>query len=168
MAFDALATQEARTSDSKLLHSPRLVAIGLSEGYETWPPIGRHHAFVIVWSKYRLGLPSAPLHYGLTWSVGIPTVFQTPVTVPLHSPTAGNCLPLGLCKGTVKESREVRKDQWAPDIARSFFCTIVSTDGWAFGVSSKFYQRSETRRLYRAHAVIRCLMRVQKSFQRCP
>ena len=31
----------------KLLHSPSLVAIGLSVGYETWPPIGWHHAFVI-------------------------------------------------------------------------------------------------------------------------
>ena len=40
---------------------------------------------VIDWFKYRLGLPSAPLHYGLTWPVGILTVFQTPVTVPLHS-----------------------------------------------------------------------------------
>ena len=43
-------------------------------------------SFVIGWSKYRLGLPSAPLHYGLTWPVGIPTVFQTQVTGPSHSP----------------------------------------------------------------------------------
>ena len=26
--------------------------------------------------KYRLGLPSAPLHYGLTWPVGISTIFR--------------------------------------------------------------------------------------------
>ena len=58
---------------------------------------------MIGWSKDSLGLPSAPLHYGLKWPVGIPTVFQTPVTVPLHC----NCLPLGLCKGTVKESTVV-------------------------------------------------------------
>ena len=45
---------------------PSLVAVGLSVGYETWPPIGWHHPFVIGWSKDRLGLPSAPLHYGLT------------------------------------------------------------------------------------------------------
>ena len=70
----------------RLLHSLSLVAIGLSVGKETWPPIGWHHPFVIGWSKYRLGLPSAPLHYGLMWPVGIPTLFQTPVTVPLHSP----------------------------------------------------------------------------------
>ena len=56
--------------------------------WETWPPIGWNHAFVIGWSKDKLGLPSAPLHYGLTWPVGIPTVFQTPVTVPLHCPSA--------------------------------------------------------------------------------
>ena len=72
----------------RLLHSPSLVAVGLSVWYETWPPIDWHHPFVIGWSKGRLELPSAPLHYGLTWPVGIPTVFQTPVTVPLHC----NCL----------------------------------------------------------------------------
>ena len=66
--------------------------------YETWP----YHPFVIGWSKDRLGLPSAPLHYGLTWPVGIPTVFQITVTVPLRC----NCLSLGLCKGVVKESTE--------------------------------------------------------------
>ena len=40
-----------------LLHSPSLVAVGLPIGYETWPPIGWHHPFVIGWSKYRLDLP---------------------------------------------------------------------------------------------------------------
>ena len=92
----------------RLLNSPSLVAIGLSVGYETWPPIGWHHAFVIDWSKYRLGLPSAPLHYGLTWPVGILTIFQTPVTVPLYSLNArhfGRQMPaVGLCMGTVKST----------------------------------------------------------------
>ena len=55
-----------------MLHSPNLLAIGLSARSETWPPIGWHHPFVISWSKYRLGLPSAPLHYGLMWPVWIP------------------------------------------------------------------------------------------------
>ena len=44
-----------RPADSKRLHSPRLVTIGLSVVYETWPPIGWHHAFLTVWFKYRLG-----------------------------------------------------------------------------------------------------------------
>ena len=90
----------------RLLHSPSLVAIGLSVGYETWPPIGWHLPFVIGWSKDRLGLPSAPLHYGLKWPVGFPTAIQTSVTVLLHCPN-GNCLLLGLCKGTVKESTDI-------------------------------------------------------------
>ena len=51
---------------SRLLHGPSLVDIGLLVGLETWPQIGWHHPFVIGWSKYRLGLLSAPLHYGLT------------------------------------------------------------------------------------------------------
>ena len=83
---------------------------------------GRHYPPMVGRSKYRLGLPSAPLHYGLMWPVGISTDFQTPLTVPLHSPNgrqmpavravqgdcervSGKCLPLGLCKGTVKESK---------------------------------------------------------------
>ena len=89
----------------RLLHSPSLVAIGLSVGYEAWHPIGWHHAFAIGWSKYRLRLPSAPLHYGLPWPMGIPPFFQTSVTVPLHSTNGRQYLPLGLCKGIVKESR---------------------------------------------------------------
>ena len=50
---------------------------------------------LIGWSKYRRGLPSTPLHYGLTWPVGIPIIFlnnsyrfSDPVIVPLHSPTS--------------------------------------------------------------------------------
>ena len=39
----------------RLPHSPSLLAIVLSVGYETWPPIGWHHTFLIGWSKYTLG-----------------------------------------------------------------------------------------------------------------
>ena len=88
----------------RLLYSPSLVAPGLSMGYKTWPAIGWHHTFVIGWSKYRLGLPRAPLHFGLTWPVGIRTVSQTPVTVPLHSPNGRQMPAVRVCKGTVKES----------------------------------------------------------------
>ena len=88
----------------RLLHSPSLVSIGLSVGYETWPAIGWYHAFVIGWSKYRLGLPSVPLYYGLTWPVGIPTIFQTPVTVPLHSRNGRQMPVVRAVQGTVKES----------------------------------------------------------------
>ena len=77
----------SRDIDVRLLHGPILLAIGLSMGYEKWPPIGWRHDFVIGRSKYRLGLPSSRLHYGLTWSVWIPNVFQTPVTGPSHSPS---------------------------------------------------------------------------------
>ena len=65
-------------------------------GYGGWPPIGWHHAFVIGWSKYGFGLPGTPLLYGITWPVWIPTIFKTPMAIPLQ------CLSLGLCKGTVK------------------------------------------------------------------
>ena len=87
------------TQKYRLLHSPSLVAIGLSVRYETWPPIGRHHPFVIDWSKDRSGLPSAPLHYGPTWPVGIPTVFETPVTVPLRCPNGRQLRAVGAVQG---------------------------------------------------------------------
>ena len=55
-------------SGHRLLHSPSLVAVGLSVGYETWPPIGwlLVSPFCDWLSNDRLGLPSAPLHYGIT------------------------------------------------------------------------------------------------------
>ena len=111
--------------NSRLLHSLNLVAIGLSVGYETRLPIGWHCAFVTGWSRYRLGLPSAPLHYGLTWPVGIPTVFQTLVTVPLHSPN-GRQMPA---------VRAVQRGLWNlhlnPDNDKGVSC-IVAHSRWHF------------------------------------
>ena len=53
---------------SRLLHSPSLVGLELSVRHETWYPS------VIGWSKYMLHLPRVPLHFGLTWPVGISAV----------------------------------------------------------------------------------------------
>ena len=44
----------AVTSLSRQLHSPTIVAVGLSVGYETRNPIGWHHRFMIGWFKFRL------------------------------------------------------------------------------------------------------------------
>ena len=68
------------------------MAMGLLVGYERWPSIGWYHSFMIVWSKYQLGLPSAPLHHGITLPVRISTVCQIPETAPLHS-SDGRQLP---------------------------------------------------------------------------
>ena len=62
------------TGKSRLLHSPSLVTIVLSVGYETWPAIGWHHLFVIGRCKYRLGLPRVTMHCRLTWPIF--TVFR--------------------------------------------------------------------------------------------
>ena len=107
----------------RLLYSPSMVAIGLSVRYETWPLTGWHHAFVIGWSKYRLGLPSAPLHYGLMWPVGTPTIFQTPVTVPLHSPN-GRQMPA------------IRAVQW--DCERVYVPIEMQGECWWVGVVDIF------------------------------
>ena len=88
-----LGTRNERLAVSwrpRLLHSPNMVVIGLSVGYETWPPID--WPFVISCFRYRLGMPSAPWRYGLTWPLGIPTVFQTRVTASFSSPN-GRQLP---------------------------------------------------------------------------
>ena len=83
--LDGLAPIGARRLQAKavrrLLRSPIPVAI-LSIRYETWPPIGWHHPFVIGLSKYS----HSSLSCGLTWPVGMTTVFQRPLTMPLHSP----------------------------------------------------------------------------------
>ena len=44
-----------------------------------------------------------PLHYGLMWTVGIPTVFEH------HWQSPCTALTAGLCKGTVKESNGLRE-----------------------------------------------------------
>ena len=68
----------------RLLDSPSLVAIALSAGNETWPPVGWHDPFVIGWSKYGLGMPQ--LQCIMSSPVGFKTIFQRSLTVPLHSP----------------------------------------------------------------------------------
>ena len=84
--FRHIKSAALHCATSRLLHSLSLVAVGLSVGYETWPPIGWNRPFEISWSTCRLELPCVPKHYRLTWSMGIYTVLQRPLTVPLHSP----------------------------------------------------------------------------------
>ena len=72
----------------RLLHSPRLVAVGLSVGYEIWPHIGWYADSVISWS---IDWETSQLHwilgdYGMKLLVGISIIFEMPQTVPLHSP----------------------------------------------------------------------------------
>ena len=75
----------------KLFHSPSLRAEWLSVGFETWPPISCFAYCVIGWFKYRLGNSSHAMHYGLTWSVEIPTLFQRPLAMPAVRAEQGGC-----------------------------------------------------------------------------
>ena len=70
-----------------MLQSPGLVAIGLSAGYETWPPIGWHHAFLWL-VGLNIGCDCLMSHciLGSCNLLGISTVFRMPLTVPMHSP----------------------------------------------------------------------------------
>ena len=68
---------------NRLLHSPSLVALGLSGEYETWPPIGWHCHFVIGQSKYNVVIASVVISWN-RWE--FPPYFQRALTVPLRSP----------------------------------------------------------------------------------
>ena len=114
---------------NRLLHNSSLVAIRLSVGYETWPPIGWHHPFVIGWFEYRLGLPSAPLHYGLIWPEGIPTVL----------PPYCHWQPLRLFKGTVKESTVSMIIIWWSRKIPLFYIEITYKIGCFFLTPCRFY-----------------------------
>ena len=82
---------------------------GLRVALETCPPIDCVTDCIVGWSIYKLGNSSHVVHYGLTWKVGISTVFKRTLTIPCTDLTAGKCLPLGLCKETVEEFTKVWK-----------------------------------------------------------
>ena len=90
----------------RLLHSLSLVAVGLSVVYETWPT-----GVTNVW----LDIDRGSLHCSAFYvscnalkahmSVWNPYHFPKATHNPLHSPNGRHkCLPLGLCKETVKQS----------------------------------------------------------------
>ena len=93
-ADDEICTmyQWAAQDHVRLLNSPSLLAMGLSQGCKFWPPISWHQPFVIACAKFKLGDVSVVMHSGFMWGVGISTLFETPLPVPLHSPN-GRHLP---------------------------------------------------------------------------
>ena len=99
----------------RLINSPLLVAAGLSVGYETWHPIGWNQRFMIDRSEYRLGNASVSRDFGLTWPHRFPNATDSPLCTAL---TAGKCLPLGLCKETVKECK-VHGRMGLPEVAHT-------------------------------------------------
>ena len=89
--------------------------------------------------NYRLGLPSATLHFGFTWPMGIPTIFQTPMTVlgtvPLHSPNGrqvpavravqGDCERVYLTDETWNNQELQRSNKWGwTDCTPVMICAI--------------------------------------------
>ena len=67
--YSTMHTARYRQSPTlgRLLHSLKLVAVGLSKGYETWPHIGCCFR-LCNWSKLWLGDTSTPLGSGLYWA----------------------------------------------------------------------------------------------------
>ena len=95
----------------RLLHSPSLVATGLSVGYETWPP-SQLAGIILLWLgglkiDWDCLVPHCIMGSHDQWEFQL---FFRPQWQSLCTAlTAGNCLPLGLCRGTVKESMMKRK-----------------------------------------------------------
>ena len=65
------------------------------------------HSFSLVTNKYTLRNSSHAIHYGLMWLWEFPQFFRGHWQSPCTALTAGKCLPLVLCKETVKESNAV-------------------------------------------------------------
>ena len=104
---------------SRLFHKPILVTIALQVGYEKWPPVGWHHPFVTAWSKYGLGLPQSKWIVGSRGCWGCTSFFRVQwesLYLLCTALTAGERLPLGLCKETVKESSKALCRQLTPNI----------------------------------------------------
>ena len=98
----------------RLLHSPSLVAIGLSVGYETWHPIGWHRAVWLVGLNIDgdFQVPHCIMGSRDQWEFPVFSDQFLPFVKPQWKSgwkslctalPAGKCLPIGLCKGTVKE-----------------------------------------------------------------
>ena len=97
----------------RLLNSPIMVAVRLSVGCETWHPIGWHHPLLIGLSKYRLGFPQSQWIACSHDQWECPLFFRGHWQSPCTTLMAGKCLPLGLCRGTVKESRAKYDQDWS-------------------------------------------------------
>ena len=107
--------------------------------------INVHRAFVIGWAKYKLGLLSALLHYGLTWTVEIVLVFQTALIVPFHSPN-GRRMPAvmavqGGCFGTYTVRHQRRG-------VLMFSLICVWTNGWVNTRDCRWFE-TPSRSLWR-------------------
>ena len=88
----------------RLLHSPGLVTVGLSLGYEIWPQISWHHPSWLVGLNigWDCHISQCIMDSCDGWEFPLFSKghWQSPCTAIM----AGICLLLGLCKETVKES----------------------------------------------------------------
>ena len=118
-----------------LLHSPSLVAVGLTLLCDIWPPIyWLASPFCDCSSKYRLRLPRSQWIMGLYDCWEFPLFFRGRWQSPCTAQTAGKCLSLGLCKETVKQSVSLGLlNEWPTSI---MLINIHTVQGWAVFVHS--------------------------------
>ena len=85
---------------TRLLHSLRLVSVGLSVGYETLYMVSNRLTPPIVtgWSKYSSEMPKSQCLLG-SGRNAIPIVFQRTLTVPLHIPNGRQMHAAGAMQG---------------------------------------------------------------------
>ena len=99
-----MSSRQLLPSSCRGLHSPSLLACSGASNYPASHVVSLSGLNIVAGTSTVLDSGWAAMHYELKLPVGILTIFQRPLTVPLHSPDGGNCLPSGLCKETVKES----------------------------------------------------------------
>ena len=115
--------------ETRLLHSPNVVAMELAVGYGAWP-------FVIDWSENKTGYASTAvdsgsdtLHSGLMRLVEICITFQKPLTVSLHSPNARqNACRWGCARRLWKSLGRDQQVHWELGHVRLGFFAHMYTD----------------------------------------
>ena len=111
--------------ESRLLHSPSLVAVGLSVGYETWPPTGTHIICDDSDPNKGWGMPQFQGIVGsLDWWEILP-FFLMPLTVPLHST---NSRQLPAVRAVQEDCETVYKEREAYVQGKCFFKAIANRD----------------------------------------
>ena len=97
--------------------------------------------------QVEVGIASVAMDCGFMWAAGISTVFRGHWQSFCTAVTAGKCLPLGLCKETVKESTflyiygkpnlviKVFPDVLAPNNAMPSADTVLTTKLYMFSLT---------------------------------
>ena len=109
----------------RLLHSPRLVAVGLSVGFLTCMAFDWLCCWLYDWLiQIKMGNSSHAMHYGITWLLGISTIFMGHWLPSKSAFTKCHCV-FHLCsKYCVSAQNQLLCWCWAQGVFHVFGCVI--------------------------------------------